>query len=137
MQQMFLASIEGLAATLPASINAQAKGAEAATVELTVRNDGTWEVSVSPGGSGADSGTWLTGSGVPGNYAVRLTQDSGTTPTGSSVNTSLNLGTTRTWTLSVSGSGSVAFNGSLTVRRNDDDTVLDTSDPVDLAATIV
>ena len=64
------------------------------------------------------SGNWITPIAAAGsNYDIRLTVNSGSTPTGSSTGAWLSLGTTRTWTISQSGLGVTTSNVTVEIRN--------------------
>ena len=83
-----------------------------ATVSYSISTDGT-EAGV--GGVGGFTGTWLL-SGSASDYDVQLVLSSGSTPTGASVNTWLNLGTGRYWELQQTTAGSKTANVVLKIR---------------------
>jgi hypothetical protein len=64
------------------------------------------------GTSGTAGFTWLPAGSAAADYEIRVT-GTGTTPTGSLLNTWLNLGTTRTWTITdaTTAGGPVSFSG--------------------------
>jgi hypothetical protein len=67
------------------------------TSTVDLYNDGTYD------SSSPSSGRWINTGFTPSNYEVYVSLSSGNTPTGSALNSWLNLGTTRSWTLSVKG----------------------------------
>jgi len=86
--------------TSPISVAYASGGFFPAVVGYQLANDGyvyTGEGTFSPSYSQFEQ--WDTASSTVGNYEARATLNSGTTPTGT-LNTWLNLGTTRTWSLS-------------------------------------
>lgn len=57
----------------------------------------------------AESGNWVDPTSLaPGAYTIRAHLDSGTTPSGSALDTDLALSSARTWTLNQAGEGSVS-----------------------------
>lgn len=94
-----------------------------AEVSYRLANTGKEQTYEGDGGTHADIATWLL-EGAAGDYDCRLTKVSGTDPTGSALATWLDMGTTRTWTLtdSVAGGGTIEFVGTIEIR---DGTTLD------------
>lgn len=85
-----------------------------ATAEVTFTNTGTY---AGTGNFQNFSGNWITPTSAAGNaYEIRLTVNSGSTPTGSATASWLALGTTRTWTISRSGLGSTTSNVTIEIR---------------------
>jgi hypothetical protein len=71
------------------------------------------------------SGNWITPTSAAGSaYEIRMTVNSGSTPSGSATGTWLSLGTTRTWTISQSGAGTTTSNVTVEIRRASTGTVL-------------
>lgn len=71
-----------------------------------------------------DVGDWLIPKIGMSGFDVRLTVNSGTTPAGAATGTFLNLGTTRTWTLTRAVVGTVTNNCTLAIRNATTLTVL-------------
>lgn len=72
-------------------------------------------------------GEWKTGPDAASLYEARWTPVSGPTPTGSAVNTWLNLGTSRGWEVSRSAVGLTTIVGTVEIRRASDGVVLDSA----------
>lgn len=88
-----------------------------ASVYHEVNSDGTYDGQEA--GVTQSSGTWKTGGGTGANYDVQLIHTSGNVPSGSAVNTWLNLATTRSWSLLETTDGSYAskaLSGYLVIR---------------------
>lgn len=64
-----------------------------------------------------DVGDWISPKAFFSNYDVFLHVNSGTSPAGASLDTWLNLGTTRTWTLTESAIGTLSNNMTLQIRN--------------------
>jgi hypothetical protein len=79
------------------------------SASLTIANNGLRY-------GGAGDSTWLL-AGSASDYDVYLQKTSGTTPSGASVNTWLNLATTRTWELTIFSPGTAQFIGLLYIRN--------------------
>ena len=107
--------ISNFAASLPSAIDPSdfAISPTDATARLRVYANGTWQATASGG-----NGTWKTGGGSGSDYDIRYTKTSGTTPTGSSVNTWLNLASTADWILteSTNGNSTKTCSGTLEIR---------------------
>lgn len=87
-----------------------------ASATVTFANDGSYDGTAS-GGGGGFSGDWIAPPSAAGNaYEIRMTVNSGTTPSGAATGSWLGLGTTRTWVLSQSGVGSVTANVTVEIR---------------------
>lgn len=85
-------------------------------------NDGTY---TGTGNISGFSGNWIAPTSAAGNdYEIRMTVNSGTTPSGSATGSWLGLGTSRIWTLSQSGVGSLTANVTVEIRRASSGSVL-------------
>lgn len=73
------------------------------------------------------SGNYCTPTSLASVLEARLVVNSGTLPTGSALNTWLNLGTTRTWTLTASAGNLRIASCTLSIREASTGTVRDTS----------
>ena len=83
--------------------------------EVTFLNNGTY---TGTGNIQGFSGNWITPTSAAGSaYDIRMTRNSGATPTGSTTGIWLSLGTTRTWTISQSGIGTTASNVTVEIRN--------------------
>lgn len=83
--------------------------------EVTFTNTGTY---TGTGNIQGFSGNWITPTSAAGSaYDIRMTRNSGATPTGSTTGIWLSLGTTRTWTISQSGIGTTASNVTVEIRN--------------------
>jgi hypothetical protein len=83
--------------------------------EVTFTNAGAY---TGVGNTEGFSGNWITPLAAAGsNYEIRMTVNSGSTPTGSATGLWLSLGTTRTWTISQAGIGTNASNVTIEIRR--------------------
>lgn len=83
--------------------------------EVTFTNTGTYS---GTGNIEGFSGNWITPTSAAGSaYDIRMTVNSGSTPTGSAPGIWLSLGTTRTWTISQSGIGTNASNVTVEIRN--------------------
>lgn len=86
-----------------------------AGAEVTFTNTGTY---VGTGNIQGFSGNWITPTSAAGSaYDIRMTRNSGATPTGSTTGIWLSLGTTRTWTISQGGIGTTASNVTVEIRN--------------------
>ena len=86
-----------------------------AAAEVTFTNTGTY---VGTGNIQGFSGNWITPTSAAGsNYDIRLTVNSGSTPSGSAPNIWLSLGTTRSWAITQSGIGTTASNVTVEIRN--------------------
>jgi hypothetical protein len=86
-----------------------------AAAEVTFANNGTY---AGTGNIEGFSGNWISPTSAAGDaYDIRMTVNSGTTPSGSTTGIWLGLGTTRTWTISRSGLGTTASNVTVEIRR--------------------
>jgi hypothetical protein len=86
-----------------------------ANAEVTFTNTGTY---TGTGNIQGFSGNWITPTSAAGSaYDIRLTVNSGSTPSGSAPNIWISLGTTRTWTISQSGIGTTASNVTVEIRN--------------------
>lgn len=86
-----------------------------AAAEVTFTNTGTY---TGTGNIEGFSGNWITPTSAAGSaYDIRMTVNSGSTPTGSATGIWLSLGTTRTWTISRSGIGTNASNVTVEIRN--------------------
>ena len=83
-----------------------------ATATAQILNDGTWSGTTI--GGGTTTGTWLL-AGTAAEIDVYVT-GTGDTPTGSAINTWLNLGTSRSWTLTQNVIGVKVFTGTAEFR---------------------
>lgn len=103
--------------------------------EVTFTNTGTY---AGVGNVEGFSGNWITPTSAAGSaYEIRLTVNSGSTPSGSAPNIWLSLGTTRTWTISQSGVGSDSSNVTIEIRRASSGAVLSNGGgPFDMTATV-
>ena len=106
-----------------------------AAVSVTFGSDGTYSGS---GNIEGFSGNWITPTAAAGDaYEIRLTVNSGTTPSGSAPNIWLGLGTLRQWSLQQSGVGDTASNVTIEIRRASTGVVLsDGGGPFDITATV-
>lgn len=85
------------------------------SAEVTFTNAGAY---TGTGNITGFSGNWITPTSAAGNaYEIRLTVNSGSTPTGSATASWLALGTTRTWTITRVGAGTTASNVTVEIRR--------------------
>lgn len=90
--------------------------------EVTFSNTGTY---AGTGNTESFSGNWITPTSAAGSaYEIRMTVNSGSTPSGSATGVWLSLGTTRTWTISQSGVGTNASNVTVEIRRASSGAVL-------------
>jgi hypothetical protein len=86
-----------------------------AAAEVTFTNTGAYTGS---GNIQGFSGNWITPTSAAGSaYDIRMTRNSGSTPSGSATGIWLSLGTTRTWTISQSGAGTTASNVTVEIRN--------------------
>jgi hypothetical protein len=86
-----------------------------AAAEVTFTSTGTY---TGTGNIQGFSGNWITPTSAAGSaYDIRMTVNSGSTPTGSATGIWLSLGTTRTWTISRSGIGTTASNVTIEIRN--------------------
>jgi|LakMenE18May11ns_1017448.scaffolds.fasta_scaffold9097426_1 hypothetical protein len=87
-----------------------------ATAEVSFTNAGAYS---GTGNVESFSGTWIVPTSAAGNaYEIRMTVNSGTTPSGSATGSWLGLGTTRTWTITKSGLGpSTTSNVTIEIRN--------------------
>jgi hypothetical protein len=109
--------------TTPVSVVYFSGGFFPAVVGYQVANDGyvyTGAGNFSPSYSQFEQ--WDTSSSTVGNYEVRATLNSGTTPTGT-LSTWLNLGTTRTWSLSAAAGNFQTCNLTIEIRDTATSTV--------------
>ena len=82
---------------------------------VTFTNTGTY---TGEGNIQGFSGNWIAPTSAAGSaYDIRMTVNSGSTPTGSTTGIWLSLGTTRTWTISQSGIGTTASNVTVEIRN--------------------
>jgi hypothetical protein len=99
------------------------------TPYISTPNGGTATLDVYSGGTyaGTNSGgdTWLL-YGSAGNFDVRLNKSSGATPTGSSVNTWINMASSQSWSLTQAAGGPASKNmiGSFDIRDSSSGTVI-------------
>ena len=109
-------------ATFPSPYDPSISTATGGTATLTVDNTGGYS------GTNAGSGTWKL-YGAASAYDVRFTKTTGTTPTGSSVNTWLNLASTQSWSLNQpsGGPGVKSCSGTLDIRDSTSGTIVATS----------
>jgi len=92
------------------------------TVNVTFSNDGSY---ASSGNTQGFSGNWISPVSAAGNaYEIRMTVNSGSTPTGSATASWLALGTTRTWSLSQAVVGTTTANVTVEIRKASTGTVL-------------
>ena len=93
-----------------------------AGVTYAVNSDGTVSYSTVASGSGTIE-NWVNPTSAAGaNYEVRVTKNSGTNPSGSSLATWLALSSSRSWTIGQSGLGNTSCN--LTVEIRDASTLV-------------
>ena len=86
-----------------------------AAAEVTFTNAGAYSGS---GNIQSFSGNWITPTSAAGSaYDIRMTVNSGTTPSGSATGLWLSLGTTRTWTITRVGAGTTASNVTVEIRN--------------------
>jgi hypothetical protein len=86
-----------------------------AAAEVTFTNAGAYTGS---GNIQGFSGNWITPTSAAGSaYDVRMTRNSGSTPSGSATGVWLSLGTTRTWTITQPGAGTTASNVTVEIRN--------------------
>lgn len=86
-----------------------------ASAEVTFTNTGTY---TGTGNIQGFSGNWIVPLSAAGSaYDIRLTRNTGSTPSGSSTGVWLSLGTTRTWTISQSGVGTTTSNVTVEIRN--------------------
>ena len=86
-----------------------------AAAEVTFTNTGTY---TGTGNVQGFSGNWIAPTSAAGSaYDIRMTVNTGSTPTGSTTGIWLSLGTTRTWTISQSGIGTTASNVTVEIRN--------------------
>jgi len=98
-----------------------------ATFTYSVRDDGFVVGSANSGGS--QSYEWLTGTGSVSDYDVRWTPTPGSAvPDTGTTSTWLNLGTTRTWSISRTASGGQAYGAVIEIRETSTGTVLADAD---------
>jgi hypothetical protein len=85
------------------------------------------------------SGNWITPTSAAGSaYEIRMTVNSGSTPSGSATASWLALGTTRTWDLSQSGVGATMGNVTVEIRNASTLAVLSSGGGAfDMTATVV
>jgi hypothetical protein len=95
------------------------------TATYSLNSSGIGSRSIAGGGS--STWTWLL-MGLNTDYQVRVTYQSGDTPTGDALGSWLSLGTTRSWSLSVGGTGG-SKDGFLQIdiRRVSDFVIIDTA----------
>lgn len=74
-----------------------------------------------------DVGDWLTPKTMMSSFDAMMTSTSGTAPSGAALATWLNLGTTRTWTMSRNVLGITSGNCTLQIRDSATGTVLDSA----------
>lgn len=92
--------------------------------------DATCSYSLNSTGSQTDSDggnrNWITPTSNAGNYSARMTLNSGSAYTSGTVGAWLNLGTTRTWSLTESRNGvfSSSNSGTIEIRRDSDSVVV-------------
>lgn len=97
-----------------------------ATFTYEVRNTGALVASAT---SGSQSYDWLTGSGAASDYDIRWTTTPGSDdPDTGATNTWLNLGTTRTWTISRTAGGGQLYGAVVEIRDTSTSTVLASAD---------
>lgn len=106
-----------------------------AAASVTFANDGTY---TSVGNIEGFSGNWITPTSRAGSaYDIRMTVNTGSTPTGSSTGIWLALGTTRSWSLSQSGLGTTEANVTIEIRRASSGSVLSSGGGAfDITATV-
>ena len=106
-----------------------------AAAEVTFLNTGGY---TGVGNVEGFSGNWITPTSAAGSaYEIRLTVNSGTTPSGSAPNIWLSLGTARSWNITQSGDGTTACNVTIEIRRASTGAVLsDGGGPFDITATV-
>lgn len=106
-----------------------------ASASVTFANDGTYSTE---GNIAGFDGDWITPVSAAGDaYEIRMTVNSGTTPTGATTDTWLGLGTTRTWTLEQSGVGATTANVTVEIRNAATEAVLsDGGGAFDITATV-
>lgn len=97
-----------------------------AFVSYSVKNDGYVDGSAS---SGSQLYEWLTGSGSVSDYDVRWTPTPGSAaPNTGTINTWLNLGTTRTWTFTRTAGGGQLYGAVVDIRNSSTGTILASAD---------
>lgn len=106
-----------------------------ASVSVTFANDGSYSTD---GNVSGFSGDWITPVSAAGNsYEIRMTVNSGSTPSGAATGSWLGLGTTRTWSLEQVGVGSTAANVTVEIRNAATAVVLsDGGGAFDMTATV-
>lgn len=86
-----------------------------AAAEVSFTNAGTY---AGTGNTQGFSGDWIAPTSAAGSaYDIRMTVNTGSTPSGSATGLWLSLGTTRTWTISQSGIGTTASNVTVEIRN--------------------
>lgn len=82
-----------------------------ATAQVVLKTDGTYT------STGTASGNWITPTSLaPGAYTIRAHVNSGSTPSGSALDTDLALSTQRSWLITQSGPGSKVCDLLLTIK---------------------
>ncbi len=86
-----------------------------AAAEVTFTNTGTY---TGTGNIQGFSGNWITPTSAAGSaYDIRMTVNTGSTPTGSATGIWLSLGATRSWSITQSGIGTTASNVTVEIRN--------------------
>lgn len=108
---------------------------DTASAEVTFTNTGTY---TGTGNIQGFSGDWIDPTSAAGSaYEIRMTINSGSTPTGSATGIWLGLGATRTWTISQSGVGTTTSNVTIEIRKASTGIVLsDGGGPFDITADV-
>ena len=104
------------------------------TVTVTFANDGTYTGS---GGVSGFSGNWIDPTSAAGDdYEIRMSVNSGTTPSGASTGSWLGLGTSRIWLLTQSGVGAKTANVTVEIRKASGATLSNGGGAFDMTATV-
>lgn len=94
-----------------------------AVASLQLASDGTFTCQGNTSGV-TDSGNWIEPPGLaPGSYTARLHVNSGSSPTGASLDADLALSSSRTWLIAQSGVGTKTSNCTITIKDGGGNTV--------------
>lgn len=105
-----------------------------ATCQYELTNGGDIRATTT-GNTITDQGDWIAPKNNFSLYDAMLHVNSGTSPTGAALDTWLNLGTTRNWSLAQTVIGTLSNNCTLSIRRSATGTVLDTA-TITMTATV-
>ncbi len=122
-----LAGLVGALFKLPVTDAVDVAATGTSTATAAFNSDGTYSCAGATSGV-SESGNWVTPVlAAPGSFTIRCHVNSGTTPTGSAVDTDLALTSNRSWISTRSTAGTTTCNVTLTLKNGAGDTLKTTT----------